>query len=134
MVLKKKIFKVFTIYRHGGHLCLVTWTIYINIYLPEGLIGIGPIVPENNFENVDLKPWTENRGFHPIISPGALGSGEQKHRYISKGNHPCLKYLPISRSNKGYYKRKFPVRPVYVALSEEIQATGEIFSRCSFLS
>ena len=23
-------FKVFTIYRHGGHLCHVTWTIYIN--------------------------------------------------------------------------------------------------------
>ena len=29
VVLKKKIFKVFTIYGHGGHLGHVTWTKYI---------------------------------------------------------------------------------------------------------
>ena len=27
-------FKVFTIYGHGGHLCHVTWTIYINFRSP----------------------------------------------------------------------------------------------------
>ena len=31
---KKKIFKVFTIYDHGGHLVHVTWTIYINFSSP----------------------------------------------------------------------------------------------------
>ena len=34
MVLEKKMFKVFTIYRHGGHLGHVTWTIYINFRSP----------------------------------------------------------------------------------------------------
>ena len=31
---KKKIFKVFTIYDHGGHLVHVTWIIYINFSSP----------------------------------------------------------------------------------------------------
>ena len=34
LVLEKKIFKVFTIYGHGGHLGYVTWTIYINFRSP----------------------------------------------------------------------------------------------------
>ena len=33
-VLEKKIFKVLTIYRHGGHLCHVTWTVYTNLHSP----------------------------------------------------------------------------------------------------
>ena len=33
-VLKKKIFKYFTIYGHGGHLGHATWTIYINFRSP----------------------------------------------------------------------------------------------------
>ena len=33
-VLEKKIFKVLTIYGHGGHLGQVTWTIYINFHSP----------------------------------------------------------------------------------------------------
>ena len=32
--LEKKIFKGFTIYGHGGHLCHVTWTIYTNFRSP----------------------------------------------------------------------------------------------------
>ena len=31
---KEGFFKVFTIYRHGGHLGHVTWTIYINFGSP----------------------------------------------------------------------------------------------------
>ena len=34
LVLEKKIFKVFTIYGHGGHLGHVTWTICINFLFP----------------------------------------------------------------------------------------------------
>ena len=34
LVLEKKIFKVFIIYGHGGHLGHVTWTIYINFRSP----------------------------------------------------------------------------------------------------
>ena len=34
LVLEKKIFKVFTIYGHGGHLGHVTLTIYINFRSP----------------------------------------------------------------------------------------------------
>ena len=34
LVLEKKIFKGFTIYRHGGHLGQVTWTIYVNFRSP----------------------------------------------------------------------------------------------------
>ena len=34
LVLEKKIFKVFTIYGHGGHLGHVTWTIDINFCSP----------------------------------------------------------------------------------------------------
>ena len=34
LVLEKRIFKVFTINGHGGHLGHVTWTIYINFRSP----------------------------------------------------------------------------------------------------
>ena len=36
VVLEKKILKVFTIYRHGGHLGHVTCTIYINFPTSQG--------------------------------------------------------------------------------------------------
>ena len=60
--------KVFNIYRHGGHLGHVTWTIYINFlsFFPRrlhmNLAMIDPTVSEKMFEN---------NGHVHVYSPGA---------------------------------------------------------------
>ena len=85
MVLEKKIFKVFTIYGHGGHLGHVTLAKYINILssfawrLHMKLNKNSQVVSEKrSFENVD-DGWTTDTGdYHPISSPGAPGSGDLK--------------------------------------------------------
>ena len=77
VVLEKNIFKVFTIYGHGGHLGHVTWTIYINIRSPFprrlhvkfGLIGQA-VSEEKTFVIVDGRR-TSDHGY-PISSPMSL--------------------------------------------------------------
>ena len=55
MVLEKKIFKAFTIYGHGGHFGLVTWTIYINFRspFPRRLQKTFEIVDDDDDDNDD---------------------------------------------------------------------------------
>ena len=70
LVLEKNIFKVFTIYGHGGHLCHVIWTIYINFlsHLAKEAAhkiwaSIGQVVSEEKtFEIVDRRLQTTDAG------------------------------------------------------------------------
>ena len=74
---EKDFLKVFTIYGHGGHLCYVTWTIYINFCSPFPrrlhikLALISQVVSEEKtFEIVDAaaKPWVSYKLTHEPLA------------------------------------------------------------------
>ena len=67
---RRRLFKVFTIDGHGGHLCHVTWTIYINFHSP-----FPKKTPHQIFaligQAVSEKKMFENNGYVHVYSPGA---------------------------------------------------------------